>query len=70
LFRARSTHEDLKFARFNGSSWALTTVDSLGCIGQNNSLAFGPDGQPVISYLDYTNYDLKIARKGVFTPAP
>ena len=34
------------------------------------SLAYGPDGQPAISCRDATNFDLKFARMGVFTPAP
>ena len=41
----------LKFARFSGSAWAATTLHS--DIGQwvgNTSLAFGPNGQPAISY--------------------
>ena len=51
--------------------WNLTTVDSDGnLVGQYTSLAFGPDGQPAISYYDDTNTDLKFARKGIFKPAP
>ena len=64
------TIRDLKFARFNGSTWTLTALDSTGNVGQYTTLAFGPDGQPAISYLDDTNFDLKFARMGVFTPAP
>ena len=37
-------------------------VDSAGDVGDFTSLAFGPDGQPAISYHDDTNGDLKFAR--------
>lgn len=57
-----NTNQDLKIARFNGSIWSVSTVDSAGAVGLYNSLAFGPDGQPAISYYDNTNQDLKIAR--------
>ena len=50
--------------------WNIKTVDSLGSVGSFTSLAFGPDGLPAISYYDNTNFDLKFARMGVFTPAP
>jgi hypothetical protein len=61
---------DLKFARYNGTAWNSTTVDAAGLVGTYTSLAFGPDGQPAISYYDGTNRDLKFARKGIFKPAP
>ena len=31
-------------------TWNVTTVDSEGEVGYDTSLAFGPDGQPAISY--------------------
>jgi hypothetical protein len=55
-------NKDLKFAQFNGSKWAITTVDSNGDVGQYTSLAFSPSGQPAISYYDSTNGDLKFAQ--------
>jgi len=42
--------------------WRLTTVDSVGDVAYYTSLAFGPDGQPAISYTDNGNWDLKFAR--------
>lgn len=57
-------------ARFNGSTWTATLVDSVGSVGRFGSQAFGPDGQPAISYYDVINGDLKFARKGVFKSAP
>jgi hypothetical protein len=40
---------NLKFARRNGASWQIETVDSAGEIGQYTSLAV-VDGRPAISY--------------------
>ncbi len=51
--------------------WNINTVDSAGTVGEYyTSLAFGPGGQPAISYYDTTNGDLKFARKGFLKPAP
>lgn len=38
--------------------------------GVSTSLAFGPDGQPAISYYDDANDDLKFARMGLYSPTP
>ena len=57
-------------ARFNGSTWTATLVDGVGSVGRFGSQAFGPDGQPAISYYDVTNGDLKFARKGAFKSVP
>lgn len=43
-------------------AWLISRVDSTGNVGQYTSLAFGPDGQPAISYYDFINGDLKFAR--------
>ncbi len=47
------------------SSWDTPqTVDSTGIVGWYTSLAIGVDGNPIISYSDFTNIDLKVARLG------
>lgn len=61
---------DLRFARFNNSGWTITTVESAGDVGQYSSLKYAPDGQPSIAYMDYTNYFVRLARKGAFTTVP
>ncbi|HLP09260.1 MAG TPA: hypothetical protein VK178_13930 [Opitutaceae bacterium] len=59
-----ATNADLKFARYNGTTWQISVVDSEGDVGQYASLAFGSDGQPAIAYvgppqlsLYYTRFD-------------
>ncbi|MEW6441120.1 MAG: hypothetical protein AB1640_09330 [bacterium] len=42
--------QDLKYADFFGGVWHLETVEAHNQVGKYCSLAFGPDGQPVISY--------------------
>jgi len=42
----------------------LTTVDNSAAVGGFTSIAIGDDGFPVISYLDFTNSDLKVAKCG------
>jgi hypothetical protein len=59
LTRQAST---LHYAQGGSLPWNLATVDSAGSVGSYTSLAFGPDGQPAISYFDSTNNDLKFAR--------
>ena len=42
----------------------IVIVDSAGRVGEFSSLAIGTDGLPVISYSDYTNSSLKVAKCG------
>jgi hypothetical protein len=61
------TNLDLKVARCNdplcsGRDETLSTVDSTGIVGSDTSIAIGADGNPVISYLNYGNQDLRVAR--------
>ena len=65
-----SASADLRFARFNGTGWAVTTVEAAGDVGQYSSLKYAPDGQPAIAYMDFTNYFVKLARKGAFVTVP
>lgn len=39
--------------------WVLTTVDSVNNVGMYNSIAVDSSDNPSISYLDYTNWNLK-----------
>lgn len=58
------TTEDLKVAHCADiacSKTNITTVDSLGNVGQLSSITIGTDGMPLISYYDQTNSDLKVA---------
>jgi len=61
------TNGDLKVARCNdpacaGGGETITAVDTAGNVGTDTSIAIGTDGNPVISYRDTTNSDLKVAR--------
>jgi hypothetical protein len=60
------TNTDLKVAHCGNAACSsgntLTTVDSTGDVGGTPSITLGTDGLPVISYYDYTNGDLKVAR--------
>ncbi len=61
------TNLDLKLATCTADcasaspTWQLVTVDSVGAVGLYTSLALNASGQPVVSYYDGTNRDLKLA---------
>ncbi len=61
-----SASADLRFARYNNSGWTITIVESAGDVGQYSSLKIAPDNQPAIAYTDFTNFFVRLARKGAF----
>ena len=56
------TNNDLKYVRWNGTSWVIETIDNAGDVGGDTSIALDTNNRPQISYLDYTNMNLKYAR--------
>jgi len=67
-----TTYLNLKFAICDRSAstngncdqtgdWSTVTVDSAGDVGKHTSIAVDANGDPMISYLDNTNNDLKLA---------
>lgn len=49
-------------ARASTGSWAVSTIDSAGRVGEFSSLEFNGQGHPAIAYFDQTHGDLKLAR--------
>jgi len=57
-----ATDTDLRLAFWDGAAWHYVTVDSLGTVGEFPSLVIHPyTGEPMISYYDRTNGNLKFA---------
>lgn len=52
---------DLKYVRWSGSSWLITTMDSIRA-DYGTSIALDSDGYPHISYQDIVDDDLKYAK--------
>jgi hypothetical protein len=48
----------------------LSAVDSGGDVGEYTSITIGADGFPVISYFDFTNSNLKVAKCGNLSCTP
>ena len=44
------TNADLAIARFDGTKWTQTIIDSAGTVGEYACLAFDPAGLPAISH--------------------
>ena len=59
--RVRSGQIRISYSVGQAPAWVISTVDSVGMVGTENSLKFGSNGQPAISYYDATNKDLKYA---------
>ena len=57
-----ATRQDLKYARWDGSQWSVTTVDSVGAFGGACDLTLDAQDQPHIAYTDATNRNVKYAR--------
>lgn len=53
---------DAYYATNAGGSWSVQLLDSAGDVGYESEVAVGPDGNPVVAYLDYDNARLKLAR--------
>lgn len=56
-----ATYADLKFARFDGTTWVTRRVDRPKTVGQFPSLAFDAENQPLISYHAKSGGNLKLA---------
>ncbi|MEW6069585.1 MAG: fibronectin type III domain-containing protein [Candidatus Thermoplasmatota archaeon] len=57
-----NSNGDLKYARWNGSAWAIETIDSEGRVGDLSDIVIDTNNYPHISYYDWTNKNLKYAK--------
>ena len=60
-----ATNSVLKVVKCNdpactGANETITTVDSTGNVGGHTSITIGANANPIISYYDFTNFDLKV----------
>ena len=53
----------LKFARWDGSTWVIETVETCAGCGEGKSLAYAADGTAYISYANYDTRQVKLARR-------
>ena len=60
--------KDLKYARWTGTAWVITTIDSSGDVGKFASLALDSFDLAHISYYDLTHNSLKYASRNYQTP--
>lgn len=52
----------LKYAKWDGTSWKIQTVDSTGDVGYTTSIILDSNNNPHISYYDNTNHNIKYAK--------
>lgn len=57
------TNGDLKYARYDGADWQLTTIDSKNSTGAYPSLVFDRNGLALVTYYRKTTGDLRAARR-------
>ncbi|MCK5547890.1 MAG: fibronectin type III domain-containing protein [Thermoplasmata archaeon] len=59
-----STNDDLKHAKWTGSSWSIETIDSVDTVGQYTSIALDSSDNPHIGYYkNWPDYNLKYAKE-------
>ena len=54
------------FTFITGKGWLIGTLDNVGDVGRYTSIAIDSSGNQHITYLDYTNYDLKYILRDVY----
>lgn len=57
-----TTNGDLKFAKFNGTTWEISVIASDGLVGRNCDLAFSPSGEAFVVYEGF-NFTLMVAHR-------